>query len=136
MSARARGVSRLAFQRITRITETPSFIFNVINYPLRSRTSDARASPFPSRSSSSSPPSVQTDPWGISRVTDRSFVMKYTITKDAEAEIQYEGKEGNAGEKPRTVVEVRPSIRPFAVASRRANANATPTMKDDEDYRN
>ena len=62
--------------------------------------------------------------------------MKYTITKDAEAEIQYEGKEGNAGEKPRTVVEVRPSIRPFAVASRRANANATPTMKDDEDYRN
>ena len=55
--------------------------------------------------------------------------MKYTITKDAEAEIQYEGKEGIAGEKPRTVVEVRPSIRPFAVASRRANANATTTMK-------
>lgn len=55
--------------------------------------------------------------------------MKYTITKDAEAEIQYEGKEGIAGERPRTVVEVRPSIRPFAVASRRANANATPTMK-------
>ena len=81
-------------------------------------------------------PSVQTHPWGISRVTDRSFVMKYTITKDAEAEIQYEGKEGIAGERPRTVVEVRPSIRPFAVASRRANANATPTMKDDEDYRN
>ena len=71
-------------------------------------------------------PSVQTDPSGISRVTDRSFVMKYTITKDAEAEIQYEGKEGIAGEKPRTVVEVRPSIRPFAVAI---------TMKDDEDYR-
>ena len=44
--------------------------------------------------------------------------MKYTVTKDAEAEIEFEGKEGMAGETPRTVVEVRPSD----VASPRANA--------------
>lgn len=49
---------------------------------------------------------------------NRSFVMKYTVTKDAEAEIEFEGKEGMAGETPRTVVEVRPSD----VASPRANA--------------
>jgi len=44
--------------------------------------------------------------------------MKYTVTKDAEAEIEFKGKEGMAGETPRTVVEVRPSD----VASPRANA--------------
>jgi hypothetical protein len=51
--------------------------------------------------------------------------MKYTVTKDAEAEIEFEGKEGNAGETPRTVVEVRPSD----VASPRANATTMMMMR-------
>ena len=123
MSARAHAASRVSRSSASLASQRrPLSFFNVIIHCVRARATRARLcfhlAPPPRR------PSVQTHPWGISRVTDRSFVMKYTITKDAEAEIQYEGKEGIAGEKPRTVVEVRPSIRPFAVASHERERDA------------
>ena len=44
-----------------------------------------------------------------SRSTRRA--MKYTVAADALAKIEYDGKEGHAGAKPRTVIEARPDAR-------------------------